>query len=119
MSWTSDTTRSSCSRIARTLRTVSTPSKTSATLDEPPMKTCSPSVTGCWACSDAHRLAHEVGDVVASRGHLHPGLERRADQQRVQLARRLHARLVGLASKFGVTLCLTTEPSEKTVTRRW
>ena len=49
-------------------------------------------------CAD--RLTHECGLVVVSRRDLHPGLERGADEQRVQLLRGLH-HLFGCRDEVG------------------
>jgi len=89
-----------------------------ATREEPPMKTCSPSMTGCWACKV----------LTASRTKSASWSRRDGTCTRVSSDvlmsnafswRDASITSLGVAAKLGVRLCLTTEPSENTVTRRW
>ena len=82
------------------------------------MKTCSPSMTGCWAC----RMLTASRTRSASWSRRDGTWTRVSSDVLMRSAfswREASITSLGVASKLGVRLCLTTEPSEKTVTSRW
>jgi len=89
------------------------------TREEPPMKDLLALHDRLLAWQGTHGPAHYSR--LRGRGATvpaNPRLERRIDEQRVSW-RDASITSLGVAAKLGVRLCLTTEPSENTVTEGW